>query len=70
MFPVTAFAAGDRPIQHGHVRTKTFFFPSRPRGKFQGMPILHPAMLERRRWLVPACAAITLAVLACIAVAP
>lgn len=48
---------------------KTFFFPSRPRGKFQGMPILHPAMLERRRWFVPAYTAITLAVLACLAVA-
>jgi hypothetical protein len=33
---------------------KTFFFPSRPRGKFQGKPILFPDMLERRKpfaWL-------------------
>ena len=33
---------------------KTFFFPSKPRGKFQGKPIHHPIMLERRRWFVPA----------------
>jgi hypothetical protein len=33
---------------------KTFFFPSRPRGKFQGKPVLFPDMLERRKpfaWL-------------------
>ena len=28
---------------------KTFFFPSKPRGKFAGKPILHPDMLERRK---------------------
>ncbi len=28
---------------------KTFFFPSKPRGKFAGKPILYPDMLERRR---------------------
>ena len=28
---------------------KTFFFPSRPRGKFQGKPILFPEMLEFRK---------------------
>ena len=28
---------------------KTFFFPSRPRGKFAGKPILFPEMLQRRR---------------------
>jgi hypothetical protein len=28
---------------------KTFFFPSKPRGKFAGKPILHPEMLERRK---------------------
>lgn len=32
---------------------KTFFFPSKPRGKFANKPILHPEMLERRRWFVP-----------------
>jgi hypothetical protein len=28
---------------------KTFFFPSKPRGKFAGKPILHPEMLARRK---------------------
>ena len=28
---------------------KTFFFPSKPRGKFAGKPVLHPEMLQRRR---------------------
>ena len=28
---------------------KTFFFPSKPRGKFAGKPILHPEMLQRRK---------------------
>jgi len=28
---------------------KTFFFPSKPRGKFAGKPILYPDMLERRK---------------------
>jgi len=28
---------------------KTFFFPSKPRGKFAGKPILYPVMLERRK---------------------
>ena len=28
---------------------KTFFFPSRPRGKFQGMPIHYPEMFEFRK---------------------
>jgi len=32
---------------------KTFFFPSRPRGKFQGKPILFPEMLKNRRYVVP-----------------
>jgi hypothetical protein len=32
---------------------KTFLFPSRPRGKFAGKPILFPAMLARRTWFVP-----------------
>lgn len=32
---------------------KTFFFPSRPRGKFAGKPVTHPAMLVRRNWFVP-----------------
>ena len=32
---------------------KTFFFPSRPRGKFQGKPIDFPEMLKRRNNFVP-----------------
>lgn len=32
---------------------KTFFFPSRPRGKFAGKPILHPHMLRMRHYFVP-----------------
>ena len=32
---------------------KTFFFPSKPRGKFSGKPILHPQMLRVRQWFVP-----------------
>ena len=32
---------------------KTFFFPSKPRGKFAGKPILYPGMLSRRRYFVP-----------------
>jgi hypothetical protein len=32
---------------------KTFFFPSRPRGKFQGKPILFPEMLNRRQYFIP-----------------
>jgi hypothetical protein len=43
---------------------KTFFFPSRPRGKFAGKPVLYPEMLTRRRRFVPAYVAIWAAVLA------
>lgn len=32
---------------------KTFFFPSRPRGKFAGKPILFPEHLETRKKFVP-----------------
>jgi hypothetical protein len=32
---------------------KTFFFPSKPRGKFAGKPILYPDMLRRRQYFVP-----------------
>ena len=32
---------------------KTFCFPSKPRGKFAGKPILFPDMLTRRNWFVP-----------------
>lgn len=43
---------------------KTFFFPSRPRGKFTGKPITHPEMLRRREYFVPAYVGIWAAVLA------
>ena len=42
---------------------KTFFFPSKPRGKFAGKPILHPDMLRRRQYFVPLYAAIWILVL-------
>lgn len=42
---------------------KTFFFPSKPRGKFAGKPISHPHMLEQRKRFVPVYAAIWLALL-------
>lgn len=32
---------------------KTFFFPSKPRGKFQGKPILFPDMLQMRQKFIP-----------------
>ncbi len=40
---------------------KTFFFPSRPRGKFAGKPVTHPQMLLRRRRFVPAYVSIRVA---------
>jgi hypothetical protein len=42
---------------------KTFFFPSKPRGKFAGKPILFPEMLRRRHYFVPIYVAIWLAVI-------
>jgi hypothetical protein len=42
---------------------KTFFFPHRPRGKFAGMPVLHPEYLQRRASFVPHYAAIWVVVL-------
>jgi hypothetical protein len=42
---------------------KTFFFPSKPRGKFAGKPILFPDMLRRRQAFVPLYGAIWAAVL-------
>lgn len=32
---------------------KTFFFPSTPRGKFAGKPVLFPEQLRRRGYFVP-----------------
>jgi hypothetical protein len=37
---------------------KTFFFPSKPRGKFAGKPIVFPEMLHRRQYFVPVYVAI------------
>jgi hypothetical protein len=48
---------------------KTFFFPSKPRGKFAGKPITHPEMLTRRYYFAPVYGAIWVAVLASLAVA-
>ncbi len=48
---------------------KTFFFPNEPRGKFAGMPIRFPQMLERRKLVVPLYAAIWAGVLATLALA-
>jgi hypothetical protein len=48
---------------------KTFFFPSKPRGKFAGKPILYPDLLRTRQYFVPVYAAIWLAIIATYAVA-
>lgn len=42
---------------------KTFFFPNEPRGKFAGMPVHYPAMLEKRKLAVPLYTAIWLGVI-------
>ena len=42
---------------------KTFFFPSKPRGKFTGKRVLYPEMLVRRRYFVPVYVAIWIAVI-------
>ncbi|HET6837606.1 MAG TPA: hypothetical protein VFH24_06150 [Gemmatimonadales bacterium] len=47
---------------------KTFFWPSRPRGKFAGKPVHFPAMLRTRQRVVPLYVAIWLAVIVAIAV--
>jgi hypothetical protein len=51
---------------------KTFFFPSKPRGKFSGKPVLYPSMVRRRRYFVPAYVAISAAAIVALvlAVAP
>jgi len=43
---------------------KTFFFPSKPRGKFAGKPILYPGMLRARLRFVPLYVAIWMGILA------
>jgi hypothetical protein len=48
---------------------KTFFFPSKPRGKFAGKPVLYPEMLRLRQYYVPAYVAIWLVVVTAAAVA-
>ena len=48
---------------------KKFFFPSKPPGKFAGMPLRYPEMLRVRRYFVPAYAGIWLMVLIAAAVA-
>lgn len=42
---------------------KTFFFPSKPRGKFAGKPVMHPDMIRRRQYFVPAYVAIWAAII-------
>ena len=48
---------------------KTFFFPSKPRGKFAGKPILYPHMLRKRLFFVPVYVAIWLAIIVTFSVA-
>ena len=48
---------------------KTFFFPSVPRGKFAGMPVTHPEMLQERKKFVPLYVTIWVFVIAINAVA-
>jgi hypothetical protein len=45
---------------------KTFCFPSKPRGKFAGMPVRYPDMLRRRQRFVPVYVAIWAGVLAAV----
>jgi hypothetical protein len=45
---------------------KTFFFPSKPRGKFAGMPVHYPDTLRLRRRFVPLYVAIWVAVVAAV----
>lgn len=42
---------------------KTFFFPSTPRGKFSGKPILYPRLLRQRLYFVPVYVAISASVI-------
>jgi hypothetical protein len=48
---------------------KTFFFPSKPRGKFAGKPILFPEMLRRRQYFVPIYVTIWIVIVTACAVA-
>ena len=42
---------------------KTFFFPSVPRGKFSGKPVLYPRLLQQRLYFVPVYVAISASVI-------
>jgi hypothetical protein len=44
---------------------KTFFFPSKPRGKFSGKPVLYPSLLKKRRYFVPVYVSICASVIVC-----
>jgi hypothetical protein len=48
---------------------KTFFFPSRSRGKFNGKPVLWPGVLVTRRYFVPVYISICASVIVCAAAA-
>lgn len=48
---------------------KTFFFPSKPRGKFAGKEIRFPEMLKKRQYFVPLFVAVWIAVITTIIVA-
>ncbi|MBC8088797.1 MAG: hypothetical protein H7Z40_16145, partial [Phycisphaerae bacterium] len=65
LFPLTgnAMLAGIAAIGYERAASenyKTFFFPSRPRGKFAGKPVAFPSMLRVRHRFVPAYALIRL----------
>lgn len=48
---------------------KTFFFPSKPRGKFAETPIHFPEMLKKRQYFVPLYVFVWIGVLACFIIA-
>lgn len=48
---------------------KTFFFPSKPRGKFAGKPVLFPEMLRRRNYFVPLYVAIWISIISAFVIA-
>lgn len=48
---------------------KTFFFRSKPPGKFSGKPVLHPVMLARRSFFTPIYIGITVAMAGCLTLA-
>jgi hypothetical protein len=61
LYAVAAAVGFERAVSETY---KTFFFPSVPRGKFAGKPVVYPGMLVRRRRFVPTYVAIWAAVLA------